>query len=176
MQNNKNPNECPKLLRDHTPWEMVKGHNSPCLCTKCEGANAIKRGSKTAIKLIEPIITVDDANATNGTDTANNTNGANNIVDDANNTNTSDSNDTDAANNTNDINNIVSTNNTNINAATNETNTQSAAEKEADTRATTKLLKIFSILSKPSKYDMCVECLPCLGNVRKLEDAKIFFC
>ena len=37
--------------------------------------------------------------------------------------------------------------------------------------ATDKLLRIYNILNTPSKYDMCVSCLPCLTS-GKLEDAK----
>ena len=40
----------------------------------------------------------------------------------------------------------------------------------ADERAIAKLLKIYKILEMPSKYAMCVECLPCLIS-GKLEDA-----
>ena len=45
-------------------------------------------------------------------------------------------------------------------------------DKAANEREITKLQKICDILSKPSKYDMCVACLPCLGGDAKLEDAK----
>lgn len=40
----------------------------------------------------------------------------------------------------------------------------------ADERALAKLLKIYKILETPSKYAMCVECLPCLTS-GELEDA-----
>jgi hypothetical protein len=40
-----------------------------------------------------------------------------------------------------------------------------------DKRTTDKLLRIYNILNTPSKYDMCVSCLPCLTS-GKLEDAK----
>jgi hypothetical protein len=33
---------------------MVKGKDLSCLCVNCEGTNAIKRGSKAALKLLLP--------------------------------------------------------------------------------------------------------------------------
>jgi hypothetical protein len=47
-------NECPMALRTYAPWNMVKGKDSSCLCVNCEGTNAIKRGSKAALKLLLP--------------------------------------------------------------------------------------------------------------------------
>ena len=33
---------------------MVKGKDSSCLCVNCEGTNAVKHGSKAALKLLLP--------------------------------------------------------------------------------------------------------------------------
>ncbi len=49
--------------------------------------------------------------------------------------------------------------------------TQHNQHNADDKRATDKLLRIYNILNTPSKYDMCVSCLPCLTS-GKLEDAK----
>lgn len=58
--------------------------------------------------------------------------------------------------------------NNNINTAPAQ---QSIEERNKDESAYTKLQKIYDILGKPSKYDKCVACLPCLTS-RRLEDSK----
>ena len=54
--NPKQPHECPMLLRTHAPWEMTKGSDSSCLCINCEGTNAVRRGSKAAVNIIEKLL------------------------------------------------------------------------------------------------------------------------
>jgi hypothetical protein len=49
--------------------------------------------------------------------------------------------------------------------------TQCNQHDAEDKPTTDKLLRIYNILNTPSKYDMCVSCLPCLTS-GKLEDAK----
>ena len=48
---------------------------------------------------------------------------------------------------------------------------EQARNNEADNHATVKLRKIPVILDKPSTYNMCMACLPCLMSF-KLEDPK----
>ena len=55
MTNRKHPNECPMLLRTYAPWNMVRGKEASCLCINCEGTNAVKRGSKAVLNLIQTI-------------------------------------------------------------------------------------------------------------------------
>ena len=49
------PNECPTILRREAPWELVKGTDSGCLCTNCEGTNALCRGKSKACSAIDDI-------------------------------------------------------------------------------------------------------------------------
>ena len=55
-QNEKLPNTCPKILRDYAPWEMRRTHDSSCLCSDCEGMNALRRGVTGACAAIDEII------------------------------------------------------------------------------------------------------------------------
>jgi len=50
------PKECPSILRKYAPWQLVKGKDSSCLCTNCEGTNTVKRSARGAIKAIAPIV------------------------------------------------------------------------------------------------------------------------
>ena len=52
IRNQDNPKECPSIIRQHAPWELVKGKDSSCLCMNCEGTNAVVRGTKGAIKTV----------------------------------------------------------------------------------------------------------------------------
>ena len=55
-QNEKLPNTCPKILRDHAPWEMRRAHDSSCLCSNCEGMNALGREVTGACAVIGAVI------------------------------------------------------------------------------------------------------------------------
>ena len=52
----KKPNTCPKVLRDYSPWEMRKAHDSSCLCSDCGGMDALRRGSTGACNAIDAIM------------------------------------------------------------------------------------------------------------------------
>ncbi|KAL7549077.1 hypothetical protein ACHAWF_012345 [Thalassiosira exigua] len=50
------PNKCPKILRDHAPWEMIKAYDSSCLCIDCEGMNCLRRGISGAKSIIDDVL------------------------------------------------------------------------------------------------------------------------
>ena len=54
--NEKMPNTCPRILRDNSPWEMRRAHDSSCLCINCEGMNVLRRGVSAACTAIDTII------------------------------------------------------------------------------------------------------------------------
>jgi hypothetical protein len=54
------------LLQTHAPWNMIKGKDSSCLCINCEGTNAVSRGSKAVMRMIKPIVILDEPNNDDG--------------------------------------------------------------------------------------------------------------
>ena len=56
VRNREYPKECPSILHKYAPWQLIKCKDSSCLCTNCEGTNAVKRGVSGAIKTIAPIV------------------------------------------------------------------------------------------------------------------------
>lgn len=152
IRNNNQPNECPRLLRTHAPWNLIKGKDSSCLCINCEGTNAVIRGSKAALKMISQILPQQSDTDDEETDdtTTMSLNG-----DD------SDEDKNEMADNT----------EPEVDEALQNEPDQSDDDKAADERVIVKLQRIYNVIEKPSKYDMCVTCLPCLTS-GKLEDPK----
>ena len=52
----KRPFQCPRILRDNAPWEMVKATSASCLCGDCEGMDALRRGAMGACAIIDNVL------------------------------------------------------------------------------------------------------------------------
>ncbi len=152
IKNNNQPIECPMLLRTHAPWNMIKGKDSSCLCINCEGTNAVRRGSKAIMRMIKPIVISDEPD--NGDEI-----GEESVC----------------------FNVEGQPEHFTVGGRLESTQVPTQVpiqeltqrnQHNADNKcATDKLLRIYIILNTPSKYDMCVSCLPCLTS-GKLEGAK----
>jgi hypothetical protein len=131
---------------------MIKGKDSSCLCINCEGTNAVRRGSKAVMRMIKPIVISEEPD--NG-DEIREESVCFNVE--------------------------GQPEHFTLGGGLESTHiptqvpiqepTQLNQHDTDDKRATDKLLRIYNSLNTPSKYDMCVSCLPCLKS-GKLEDAK----
>ena len=142
------PNECPSLLWKEAPWELVKGTDSSCLCTNCEGTNALRRGQNKACAILLDIQTAPDIpEEVDGVAGTGEVEGRADLDEED-----SDDGDSDRSDDSMDID-----------------HEHSGMTDENVER----LANIITILQMNSKTDMCKACLqPCLGG-NNLEDAKL---